>query len=335
VHTTIPASFLCLELCVYVLFAWGLYAAAHRSRLDAMTLLASCVFGFVVEYLFSTPLSQLPHWLYELMGGARAQSGNSYKYGHFLIAIESVPLWIILGWGSIIHSAMRTTSRLGFGLVRASLADGLLAASLDFSLDPIAESLGFWKWDIVEKTPGLSTAFGIPLDNFLGWMMIVGGLSLTLRFSSTRIVKWGSKLWIELACITASLVISLAMAVGLQDVYDWLYAVMTPAGGFMLVFGSAALLTVTQLPWLQRDQPIDYWTLSFVGFLHVYMLAMLVVHRVYDAHPALLGLMPLLALGSALAYTWPSIAVLHERFASGRSRRSEHEVEAVPAQSAN
>jgi uncharacterized membrane protein len=335
VQTTIPASFICLELCVYVLFAWGLYAAIHRSRLDAMTLVAACLFGFVIEYLFSTPLSELPHWLYELMGGARAQSGNSYKYARFLIAIEGVPLWIILGWASIIHSAMRTTSRLGFGLWRASLADGLLAASLDFSLDPIAESVGFWKWDIVEKTPGLSTAFGIPLDNFLGWMMIVGTLSLTLRLSSTWIVKWGSRFWIELGFIVASLVVSLAMAVELQNVYDWLYWRITPAGTFMLVFGTAALLTVTQLPWLRRDQPIDYWTLSFVSFLHVYMLSMLFIHRVYDTRPALLGLMPLLAIGSLLAYAWPSIAVLHARFSASRARTSENEVEAVPAQPAN
>jgi len=317
-------SFISIELSVYVLFAWGLYTAVRRGRLDAMSLIATCIVSFLVEFIFATNIADLPAWLQPWIAGARKGSDDGYDYGTFLVMVGGVPLWVVLGWGSIVQAAMRTTAKLGFGVVLAALADGLLAASVDFGLDPIAEQLGYWKWWMSGHQPGLNTAFGIPLDNFLGWMMIVGGLSLTLRIACQLSVKWGSRLWVELACLTVAMAFAFVIAVGLQSVWDWLYARVTPAGTFMLVYGAAGLLTVTRLPWLRRDAPIDVWSLSLIGYFHLFFLTMLVTQRVYVAQPVLIAFMPLMAAGSLLAFAWPSSATLLERIKSARGNPVAH-----------
>jgi uncharacterized membrane protein len=310
VLASISGSFIGVELLAYALFGWGFCAAVQRSRRAVFALLAAALFGFAVEYMFVTPSAQLPAWLQALLGSGGGGSGDSYAYGTFLIMIAGVPLWVPLGWASIIRAAMLTSERLGFTLLVAPLADGLLAASVDFALDPVAEALGYWKWHLTGGQAGLVTAFGIPLDNFLGWMMIVGGLSLTLRLGDRVVDRYGPKLWLELGCVALAIVVALVLSVGLQAVFNWMYARITPAGAFILVFGAAALLTVSRLPWLRRDTPVEPWPLALVGCFHVYLLAMFFSHRVYEAHPALLGFSPLLALASVLAFAWPSLSVL-------------------------
>ncbi len=310
--TRIPGSFLGMELSVFVIFAWGLTSAVRRSRQDVMTLVVACLFGFMVEYLFAT--ANLPAWLKDMMASdpGSCNSGNYYRYEQpFLIMVAGVPLWVSLGWGSIIYAATRTSSSLGFPLLLAPLADGLLAASVDFALDPMAAGLGYWKWFMPDpQPPGLGTAFGIPLDNFLGWMMIVGSLSLTLRLGYRLAAKLGASLWLELGCAAVAFVGAVAIVVGMQAVYNWLYCRVTPAGTFLLVFGAAGLATLSRLPWLRRDAPLDPWTLTLIAFMHVYCFVMSATHDVYKAHPALIAFAPLLCVWSWLAYAWPSLSAL-------------------------
>ncbi|HET6337386.1 MAG TPA: carotenoid biosynthesis protein [Polyangiales bacterium] len=331
----IPAYFICLELSVFALFAWGFYTAVRRGRLDVMTLIAACLVGFTVEYLFGTPIDELPGFLQALMKSGRDGSDNYYRYPQFLVMITDVPLWIVLGWASIIHAARRTTERLGFGLVLGSLACGLLAASIDFVLDPIAEAVGYWKWywgaDGTGTAPPGSTAFGIPIDNFMGWMMIVAGLSFTLRLSCNWIEQWRAKLWLQIVLLTAAMFGGVAIVVVLQSVFDKMYTAFTPQGTFMLVYGTVALLTVTRLPSLRRDAPIEPWTLAVVGFYHFYQIVMLVTQRVYVDHKVLIAFMPLMAFGSMLAFAWPSIDTILARFGARRAHSSP-DIDPSPAQ---
>jgi hypothetical protein len=247
------------------------------------------------------------------------ERGTGYTYGpDFLVYLlargpdnPGIPLGVALGWGSFIYAAMRTSARLGFGPVLAPIATALLAASVDFSLDPVAEGLGYWTWKVDDCQRGPCTAFSIPLDNFLGWMMIVGAISFTLRLGYKAAAALGNKLALEIAFTAVAMVVALALAVAIQLVYGWLYERVTTAGTFLLVYGAAALLTLSRLPWLRRDCPVDPWVLGLVGYFHLYLLLMFFVHHDnFLAQPSLLAFLPLVAVSSCLAFAWPSLSAL-------------------------
>jgi hypothetical protein len=335
-HAEFQPSFLGIELSVYAIFASGLYVAARRGRLEVMSLLAASLLGFLAEVIFATPLAvlqqYLPTWLATAIAHARDGSDNYYTYpsGAFLIMVADVPLWVILGWASIIHASRRTATALGFGPWLGPLAAGLLAATIDFALDPLANALGYWTWHITGSTKHAPlTMFGVPFDNFLGWMMIVGGLSLTLNLASDSSTKWGSRVWIQLASMLGAVIGAFVIVVVVQSVYDWLFELVWPAGTFILVYGAAALLTVTRLPWLQRDAPIDVWPLCLAGVYQAYLSLMLFAHpSIYDQPRILLAYTPLISLVSLLAFAWPCSARLIDRV---RARGSQRPLEIEPA----
>ena len=306
--SSIPASFLTMELMVFGLFGWAVWTAAKRGRFDLITLLAASMFGFAIEYLFSTPFQEFPAWLQWLLWNQRNDSGDSYDYGHFLVVIAGVPLWVSVGWGTIIYASLCTSERLGFSFWLVPLADGLLAASVDLALDPIAQALGYWSWTFDHT--GLTSMFGVPLDNFLGWLMIVGGLSFTIRVAAKVAARWNDALWVEVGGAFIAILVALVFAMALQGLFDFLYARITPAGTFMLIFGTVGLVTIAQLPWLRRDQPIDPFALGVVGSMQLMLLLMMFATGVLETLPALFGFQPLLAIASMLAFAWPSLEQL-------------------------
>lgn len=341
-HSEFQASFIGVELSVYAVFASGLYVAAKRGRVEVMSLLAACLLGFLAEVMFATPIAILhqyfPPWLANAIGHARDGSDNYYTYPKhgFLFMVLGVPLWVILGWASIICASRRTAAALGFGPKLGALAAGLLAATIDFVLDPLANALGYWTWYVADPAKhGPKTIFGVPFDNYLGWMMIVGGLSLTLGIAIDRSVKWGSRFWVQLACMLGAVLGAFGIVVVVQTLYDWLFVMVWPAGTFLLIYGVAALLTGTRLPALRRDQPIELWPLCLAAVYHVYLFAMLLTHPAIAAHPrTLIAYTPLMAIVSLLAFAWPYSAQLLERI---RTRRSQPALErdVVPAPEAH
>lgn len=246
--------------------------------------------------------------------------------------VADVPLWVILGWASIIHASRRTALALGFGPVLGALAAGLLAASIDFVLDPIANALGYWTWNVTGHGQGLETMFGVPFDNYLGWMMIVAGLSLTLNAACDLSTKWGARIGIQLACMFGAVIGAFAIVVVVQMVYDGLFALVWPAGTFILIYGVVGLLTVARLPWLQRDAPVDVWALSLAGVYQVYLLAMLFMHpAIYADQRVLLAYTPLMSTASLLAFAWPCSVRLLLRFRM-RSANPTAEIDTAPMQ---
>ncbi len=77
------------------------------------------------------------------------------------------PPTVLLAWTPLVLGALAVTRR-------AWAAVALLVA-LDLVLDPAAVHLGFWRWD----TPG--RYYGVPLVNFLGWVLSGGIAVLALR----------------------------------------------------------------------------------------------------------------------------------------------------------
>ena len=77
------------------------------------------------------------------------------------------PPTVLLAWTPLVLGALAVTRR-------AWAAVALLVA-LDLVLDPAAVHLGFWRWD----TPG--RYYGVPVVNFLGWVLSGGIAVLALR----------------------------------------------------------------------------------------------------------------------------------------------------------
>lgn len=146
-----PASYVVMELVVYAL---AIGCAVHARRQGGprwgMTLLVGVLFGVLIE----TVMVQ----------------GEGYAYGRFLVMLGPVPLWVGVGWGVIVYVSTFTAQRmLAPVLLRPAIA-AALAVNVDLSLDPIAELYGFWSWNHPPERPHL---YDVPLDNFLGWYLIV------------------------------------------------------------------------------------------------------------------------------------------------------------------
>ncbi len=150
---------LIFELLVYALFAGCFVSAWRRGRFDALELLWTGLYGFLLEWM----VIQLLH---------------AYHYGQFLIMIDGAPLGVALGWAVIIDSSMRFSSRLSLPDAARPLVDLLMALNIDLALDAMAIRLGMWVWTGVALD---QQWFGVPWANFWGWGMVVWSYSAFLR----------------------------------------------------------------------------------------------------------------------------------------------------------
>ena len=74
----------------------------------------------------------------------------SYFYGkQFLLDPGGLPIWIGIGWGSIIYAATWTAYQLKLPAWLAPFAAGYLAVNIDLSFDPVAADREFWTWQFV------------------------------------------------------------------------------------------------------------------------------------------------------------------------------------------
>lgn len=124
-------------------------------------------------------------YLAELVGTQTGFPFGNYQYlqnlGPKLIA---VPILIGVNW-----FLMAYASRLwANGLLKSHLAQALLASllmvSVDFFIEPIAATLGFWQWDNDI----------IPTENYFGWLAVSFIVQLlfpkSLQGENNLIAKW-------------------------------------------------------------------------------------------------------------------------------------------------
>ncbi len=119
---------------------------------------------------------------------------QTYTYSsEFLIQLGSVPdnipICIGLCWGLIIFACMDVSNRvINIPEWSRTLLDGLLALSIDLSMDTIAIRLdgGFWTWIGIpmETLPTLNSFFGVNYGNFSGWFFVVVIFSFMLRIEN-------------------------------------------------------------------------------------------------------------------------------------------------------
>ena len=283
-------SFIVMELCVFGLVA----ALAPHAKKQGWQWVSTYGFGVV----FGTTI--------ELLIVSRA--GASYRYGEFLVMLgpegKQVPLWVGVGWGSILYAATWTAYRLKLPRLLRPLAAGVLAVNIDLSLDPIAHHLGYWKW---LKAPAVNL-YGVPFDNFLGWFAIVASYSFFVRegFDRFRPEKSRSWLWVP----PVSVVLALGVMIGVQRIADVVY--MLPGGQtapFVLVFGVSCAIAWGYAVRSRRNQPFSWQILAVPVVMHSVLWLTLFATSTFTSPllTSLIVLIPLNLFVGFFAYGWVSL----------------------------
>jgi len=271
-------TFLVVEVIAFLFGGLVLREAWQAGRRDFVTMLVGMGFGFAIEVFFVTQYA-------------------GYSYGDFLVDLpvlgHNVPLWVAVGWGTIIWISMRASDRIGLPWAVRPLLDGLLALSLDLTLDPVAEALGWWNW----TRPG--QAWGVPYDNFIGWMLIVASISFFVRLG----YRWLKPSWlVDILIPIGALIPSVATVAGAQLALEKIYPHLgEPLTWLIVAFIFGGIL----FPFLQKAQfpAKNPWFLTVVPLsYHGLMLFLLLATPLVGQHPELILFMVTATLTSLTVF---------------------------------
>ncbi len=293
-----PWYFLSTEFIIYGCTVLIIAHAWRRGRGAVATFTAASLFGFTLEFL-------------------SVRAGTDYCYGKFLIMVppwevgakmplaactggEAVPLWIILGWGITVYVAMATSSLLPIPWWVRPLLDGLLAVNIDWIMDPLAGHLGFWTW----FHPG--PWFGIPLDNYFGWIMTVAGFSFLVRWLQHKVpASWFGK-WREVVLPFIAGALGPLVVFGSISLYQ--AAVARGVEEWMLVAGTVLAAQLPVLYWALRvrgEAPPQRLLVGVSVFFQLLYSGMLWGSGVFSQVPALAIVAQATLCLAVLGYSWP------------------------------
>ncbi len=154
-----------------------------------------------------------------------------------------VPVFIFIAWINIGYMVIATTT---FGRGRSSLwlapVDGLLAAAWDAMVDPLAVRAGYWSW------AGSGGFYGVPLSNFLGWVLVVTLLSLVARTVWARDARAPARTLRTLAWILPTLLLGSSVAFGVLAVANGLWYAALVGNAAIIPAVTVALRRVARTP---------------------------------------------------------------------------------------
>lgn len=154
-----------------------------------------------------------------------------------------VPVFIFIAWINIGYMVIATTT---FGRGRSSLwlapVDGLLAAAWDAMVDPLAVRAGYWSW------AGSGGFYGVPLSNFLGWVLVVTLLSLVARTVWARDARAPARTPRTLAWILPTLLLGSSVAFGVLAVANGLWYAALVGNAAIIPAVTVALRRVARTP---------------------------------------------------------------------------------------
>ncbi len=173
-------------------------------------------FGWTGGYLAITLLTSFG---VEALGVATKFPFGEYAYSDSLgPAVLGVPLLIPLAWAMMAYPVLLATQRLAQPGLTTVLIGGWLFAAWDLFLDPQMVSQGYWTWSAVGWTlPGIP---GIPLQNFLGWLL-TGLAMMWLLDRLPRAVAKDGVPTLMLSWVYASNVLAAAVFFGAWPVALW------------------------------------------------------------------------------------------------------------------
>ncbi len=144
----------------------------------------------------------------EAVGTATGVPFGAYDYaGSLGPKLLGVPLVIPLAWAMFAYPSLVVGQRLSRSPVGAALLGGLALASWDLFLDPQMVEAGHWRFTAV--TAHLPGAPGIPVSNYLGWLLVavlmVGALQLLGRREADDRVPAALFLWTWASSVLANI----------------------------------------------------------------------------------------------------------------------------------
>ena len=113
--------------------------------------------------------------------------GNFYYPGYLVylsVLGGGVPLIILMGWSINLFLFMHLGKKVGMKIYKKvnflqlfiiSCLSGFFAVCLDLLEDPIAHHNNWWVWT---KSSAIAKFYGVPFSNFIGWFVIIGGMTL-------------------------------------------------------------------------------------------------------------------------------------------------------------
>ncbi len=121
----------------------------------------------------------------EAVGTATGVPFGAYEYADTLgPALVGVPLVIPLAWAMFAYPCLVVGQRLARTALGAAAVGGLALASWDLFLDPQMVEAGHWRFtDVTRSLPG---APGIPVSNYLGWLLIAWLMLALLQLLGRR-----------------------------------------------------------------------------------------------------------------------------------------------------
>jgi len=276
-------TFLVAELVTYVVAGFCVRHAHRQHRSLLFLLLNAMLAGYLIE-------------------AALVVFAEGYDYGRFLVMLPGpVPLCIAMGWGVIIYASMQTTDLMAVPFLARPICDALLALSIDFNLDPMAETLGYWHW-----VKG-GQYFGVPYQNFLGWFMIVSGFTAGTRLAY-RWLKVGARGWANnlLACLLALGITGGGMGLA-QLARTYIFGPFGELIPFMVVYVVAIAVVLVDLDKFQHNRVLDPVLLFVPLGLHGYLVLNFALTGSYNRLTEFVVLMPLLVAVSLVAFAFPYV----------------------------
>lgn len=164
---------LIFEMAGFLLFTFSIvYLGLNKKDYRAVAqILIGSLFGISLEFM-----NVLLYEVYTYSTQFLIQAGT---------APDNVPISAGLYWGLILYSCMQVSDRIGLPEWSRPSLDGILALTIDMSLDTIAIRVdgGFWNWLTVpfESLPTSNGFFGVTYGNFTGWLIVVFTFSALLR----------------------------------------------------------------------------------------------------------------------------------------------------------
>jgi uncharacterized membrane protein len=286
--TSVAIVTVVVVVCVLAL----LWDARARGARWVATLLGGIVFGEIVEVL-----------------NIRGAGCHGYCYPDVGPMILGVPLWVPIGWGGIIYASTWAASRLQIPWFGRAITAAFLAVSIDFSLDPVAELLGFWSWDAPP-----TNFLGVPYDNYAAWFLVV----LVYSATATGLLNWWNPRGI-LAQVGTILVAELVAAVVLFVVVTLLtHFGYSPRGRqghiaaalFMLALGVGVIGTLLHFrvprPPSPSAGPVNWPVLVVPVVIHVTSYALYFAYARWQ-EPALIAAIPIQLLAGVFIFAQPWI----------------------------
>jgi hypothetical protein len=299
-------SIIALGVAIVLALICTYYAMKRRSPYIAVVI-GAAAFGLFIEFFDITMF-------------------NTYYYDpSYFMLFGKVPLTIVLCWGAIIYSAMRTSDYLDLKWYYKPIYDGMLALSIDLALDPVAVNLPLWVWQVNPQMHMPANFLGIPLANFYGWYAVVFCYSLLVR-AGFRFYpeRWRGGWTAAIVSVVAAPCAFVLFMIFLMTYYAMLTFAHWPESLILsILFGLNFFLVGIYLPAADHDDKPDLVSFVTPVMLHAFVMFSYYFGGLYKESNAagepsqtegLIIFLPAIGVVSLIGFAWPFLDKLKQYF---------------------